>query len=43
MSIYVTRSSMPDYEYYIKEIKPIYENPHLTNTGPGYRLSHIPI
>lgn len=37
MSIYVTRSSMPDYEYYIKEIKPIFENHHLTNTGPVYR------
>lgn len=41
MSIYVTRSSMPDYEDYIKEIKPIFENHHLTNMGPVYKkLQH---
>lgn len=41
MSIYVTRSSMPDYEDYIKEIKPIFESHHLTNMGPIYKsLQH---
>lgn len=41
MSIFVTRSSMPSYEDYIKEIKPIFENHHLTNMGPVYKkLQH---
>ncbi|MBQ4533952.1 MAG: DegT/DnrJ/EryC1/StrS family aminotransferase, partial [Ruminococcus sp.] len=41
MSIFVTRSSMPAYEDYIKEIKSIFENHHLTNMGPVYkRLQH---
>lgn len=41
MSIFVTRSSMPDYEDYIKEIKPIFDNHHLTNMGPVYKkLQH---
>ena len=41
MSIYVTRSSMPSYEDYIKEIKPIFESHHLTNMGPVYKkLQH---
>ena len=41
MSIFVTRSSMPEYEDYIKEIKPIFENHHLTNMGPVYKkLQH---
>lgn len=37
MSIYVTRSSMPPYEEYIEEIKPIFESHHLTNMGPVYK------
>ena len=41
MSIFVTRSSMPDYEDYIREIKPIFESHHLTNMGPVYKkLQH---
>lgn len=41
MSIFVTRSSMPEYEDYINEIKPIFESHHLTNMGPVYkRLQH---
>ncbi|MCM1132907.1 MAG: DegT/DnrJ/EryC1/StrS family aminotransferase [Ruminococcus flavefaciens] len=41
MSIFVTRSSMPDYEEYIEEIKPIFESRHLTNMGPIYKkLQH---
>lgn len=41
MSIFVTRSSLPDYEDYIKEIKPIFESHHLTNMGPIYKkLQH---
>ena len=41
MSIFVTRSSMPAYEDYIKEIKSIFENHHLPNMGPVYkRLQH---
>lgn len=41
MSIFVTKSSMPDYEDYIKEIKPIFESRHLTNMGPVYKkLQH---
>ena len=31
MAIYVTQSSMPDLEDYIKEIKPIFESRVLTN------------
>ena len=37
MSIFVTRSSMPKYEDYIEEIKPIFESHHLTNMGPVYK------
>ena len=37
MSIYVTRSSMPELEDYIEEIKPIFESHHLTNMGPVYK------
>ena len=37
MSIYVTRSSMPSFEDYIEEIKPIFESHHLTNMGPVYK------
>lgn len=37
MSIMVTRSSMPEYEDYIEEIKPIFESHHLTNMGPVYK------
>lgn len=37
MSIYVTRSSMPDIEEYIKEIRPIFESCCLTNMGPVYK------
>lgn len=37
MSIYVTRSSMPNLEDYVKEIQPIFENYHLTNMGPIYK------
>ena len=37
MAIYVTQSSMPDLEDYIKEIKPIFESKILTNMGPIYK------
>lgn len=37
MSIMVTRSSMPPFEEYIKEIKPIFESCWLTNMGPVYK------
>lgn len=37
MSILVTRSSMPELEDYIEEIKPIFENHYLTNMGPVYK------
>ena len=37
MSIYVTRSSMPDIEEYMEEIKPIFKNHILTNMGPVYK------
>lgn len=37
MSIYVTRSSMPDIEEYIEEIRPIFESCCLTNMGPVYK------
>lgn len=41
MSIFVTRSSMPEYEDYIKEIKQIFDSHHLTNMGPVYKkLQH---
>lgn len=35
--IYVTRSSMPDLNDYIEEIKPIFESHTLTNMGPIYK------
>ena len=37
MAIYVTRSSMPSLDDYIKEIKPIFESHHLTNMGQVYK------
>lgn len=37
MSIYVTRSSMPNMEDYIEEIRPIFESHMLTNMGPVYK------
>lgn len=37
MPIYVTRSSMPDLEDYIEEIKPLFETHMLTNMGPVYK------
>lgn len=37
MSIFVTRSSMPDINDYIEEIKPIFESHMLTNMGPVYK------
>lgn len=37
MSIYVTRSSMPPLEDYIKEIRPLFESHCLTNMGPKYK------
>lgn len=37
MSIYVTRSSMPKIDDYIKEINPIFESHHMTNMGPIYK------
>lgn len=37
MSIYVTKSSMPELEEYIKEIEPIFESHRLTNMGPIYK------
>ena len=37
MPIYVTRSSMPDINDYIEEIKPIFESHMLTNMGPVYK------
>ena len=40
MSIFVTKSSMPEYEDYIEEIKPIFESHHLTNMGPVYKKLH---
>lgn len=41
MAIMVTRSSMPDFEDYVNEIRPIFENRHLTNMGPVYKkLQH---
>ena len=35
--VYVTRSSMPDINEYLEEIKPIFESHMLTNMGPVYR------
>ena len=35
--INVTRSSMPDIEEYIDEIRDIWENHWLTNMGPKHR------
>lgn len=41
MSIFVTRSSMPELEEYIEEIKPIFDSHVLTNMGPIYKkLQH---
>lgn len=41
MSIFVTRSSMPAFDDYIEEIRPIFESHHLTNMGPVYKkLQH---
>ena len=37
MAIMVTRSSMPDWEEYIEEIRPIFDNHQLTNSGPIYK------
>ena len=37
MSILVTRSSMPDMEEYMDEIKPIFESRWMTNMGPVYK------
>lgn len=37
MDINVTRSSLPDIEEYIEEIRPIFENHMLTNMGPVYK------
>lgn len=37
MSILVTRSSMPSFEEYAEEIKPIFESHFLTNMGPIYK------
>lgn len=37
MSIMVTRSSMPELEDYVEEIKPIFESRYLTNMGPVYK------
>lgn len=37
MKILVTRSSMPDYEEYIEEIKDIWDSHWLTNMGPKHK------
>ncbi len=37
MPINVTRSSMPDFEAYVEEIRPIFESRTLTNMGPVYQ------
>ena len=37
MSIYVTQSSMPELEDYIREIEPIFQSKILTNMGPVYK------
>lgn len=37
MEIYVTKSSMPTLDEYIKEIEPIFESHMLTNMGPVYK------
>ena len=36
--ILVTRSSMPDFDEYINEIKPMWESHWLTNMGPKHKL-----
>lgn len=42
MDIFVTRSSMPNIEDYMEEIRPIFENHVLTNMGPIYKkLQHM--
>ena len=35
--IFVTRSSLPEFEEYCKEIKPIWESHWLTNMGPEHK------
>lgn len=37
MSILVTRSSMPDFDEYIEEIKEIWDSHWLTNMGPKHK------
>lgn len=37
MSIYVTRPSMPDFDDFVEEIKPIFESHILTNMGSVYK------
>lgn len=37
MSILVTRSSMPNIEEYVEEIRPIFESHWMTNMGPIYK------
>lgn len=37
MSILVTRSSMPDFDEYVNEIKSMWDNHWLTNMGPKHR------
>lgn len=37
MSILVTRSSMPELDEFVEEIKPIFESHWLTNMGPVYK------
>ena len=37
MSILVTRSSMPELDEYVEEIRPIFESHWLTNMGPVYK------
>lgn len=37
MAIYVTRSSMPELDEYVEELKPIFESHRLTNMGPVYK------
>lgn len=41
MAILVTRPSIPTFEEYLEEIRPIFENRYLTNMGPVYKkLQH---
>ena len=35
--VLVTRSSLPDLEEYVKEIKPIFDSAWLTNMGPVHQ------